>query len=160
MSRSASPTATPQYILSHDVRAGMSDGRTDPDGLERGPSLFVNGLLGGVVAVLLAFLPFSTVLGGALAGYLQGPDTGEGLKAGALAGVVAVLPLLLVAFLFGGVFLAMVPVGMGMMDPGAGMFGAFGILALVLLLLFGLVYTVGFSALGGLLGAYLNRELE
>jgi len=126
---------------------------------EDSPSTFVNALLGGVAAVMLAFLPFSTVLGGALAGYLQGPDTGEGLKVGTLAGVVAVLPLLLVAFLFGGVFLAMVPFGMGMTDPGAGMFGAFGILALVLLLLFGLVYTVGLSALGGILGAYLNREL-
>ena len=124
------------------------------------PNTFVNALLGGVAAVVLAFLPFSTVLGGALAGYLQGPDTGEGLKVGALAGVVAVVPLLLAAFLFGGVLLAVVPVGMGMMDPAAGMFGAFGILALVLLLLFGLVYTVGLSALGGILGAYLNREFE
>ncbi|MEF8862231.1 MAG: DUF5518 domain-containing protein [Haloarculaceae archaeon] len=123
------------------------------------PNTLVNALLGGVAAVVLAFLPFSTVLGGALAGYLQGPDTGEGLKVGALAGVVAVLPLLLVAFLFGGVFLAVVPFGMGMVDSGAGIFGVLGVLAIVLFLLFGLVYTVGLSALGGILGAYLNREL-
>jgi len=45
-----------------------------------GPSTLVNALVGGVAAVLLAFLPFSPVLGGALAGYLQGPDTGEGFE--------------------------------------------------------------------------------
>lgn len=125
------------------------------------PNTLVNALLGGVAAVVLAFLPFSTVLGGTLAGYLQGPDAGEGLKVGALAGVVAVVPFILLAFLFGGMMFAFVPFGMGMgMDLRFGVFGAFGLLAVLLLLLFGLVYTVGLSALGGVLGAYLNRELE
>ena len=134
-------------------------GSAVPDGDRR--NTLVNALLGGVAAVVLAFLPFSPVLGGALAGYLQGPDTGEGLRAGALAGVVAFLPLLLLAFLFGGVLLALVPFGMGTgMDPRVGVLGALGVLAFLFLLLFGLVYTVGLSALGGVLGAYLNRELE
>jgi hypothetical protein len=68
-------------------------------GPERGPSLPINGLLGGVVAVLVVFRPFATVLGGCVAGYLQGPDRRAGLKAGALAGFVALLPLLGLAFL-------------------------------------------------------------
>lgn len=130
---------------------------------ERQPNTLVNALLGGVAAVVLAFLPFSTVLGGAVAGYLQGPDTGEGLRVGALAGIVSVVPFALLAFLFGGIVLAFVPFGMGVgmgMDPWAGgVFGAFGLLALLLFALFGLVYTVGLAALGGVLGAYLNREL-
>jgi len=125
------------------------------------PNTLVNALLGGIAAVVLAFLPFSTVLGGALAGYLQGPDTGEGLRVGALAGVVAVVPFALLFVLFGGVMLAFVPFGMGMgMDPRVGVFGAFGVVLFLLFLLLGLVYTVGLAALGGVLGAYLNRELD
>jgi hypothetical protein len=125
------------------------------------PNTLVNALLGGIAAVVLAFLPFSTVLGGALAGYLQGPDTGEGLRVGALAGVVAVVPFALLFFLFGGVMFAFVPIGMGMgMDPRVGVFGVVGVSVLLLALVAGLVYTVGLAALGGLLGAYLNRELD
>ena len=136
-----------------DVTAGGADG----------PNTLVNALLGAVAAVVLAFLPFSTVLGGALAGYLQGPDTGEGLRVGALAGVVTAVPFALLFFLFGGVMLAFVPFGMGMgmgMDPRVGVFGVFGVVLFLLVLLIGLVYTVGLAALGGVLGAYLHRELD
>ena len=134
-------------------------GRTGDDA--EGPNTLVNALLGGIAAVVLAFLPFSTVLGGALAGYLQGQDTGEGLRVGALAGVVAVVPFALLFVLFGGAMLAFVPFGMGMgMDPRVGIFGAFGVVLFLLFLLLGLVYTVGLAALGGVLGAYLNRELD
>ena len=130
----------------------------------RRPNTLVNALIGGIAAVVLAFLPFSTVLGGAVAGYLQGPDTGEGLRVGALAGVVAVVPFVLLAFLFGGVVFAFVPFGMGAgmgMDPWVGgMFGAFGLVAFLFFAVFALVYTVGLAALGGVLGAYLHRELD
>jgi hypothetical protein len=125
------------------------------------PNTLVNALLGGIAAVVLAFLPFSTVLGGALAGYLQGPDTGEGLRVGALAGVVAAVPFALLVFLFGGMMLAFVPFGMGMgMDPRVGVFGTVGVLLFLLFVVVALVYTVGLAALGGVLGAYLNRELD
>lgn len=129
---------------------------------ENRPNTLVNALVGGVAATVLGFLPFSPALGGVLAGYLQGPDTGDGLRVGALAGVVALVPLVLVAFLFGGMMLAFVPFGMGMgMNPWVGgVFGVFGGVVFLFVLLFGLVYTVGLAALGGVLGAYLNRELE
>ncbi|MEF8788981.1 MAG: DUF5518 domain-containing protein [Haloarculaceae archaeon] len=124
------------------------------------PNALVNALLGGVAAIVLAALPFSPVLGGALAGYLQGTDARDGLRVGALAGVVAVVPLALLFVLFGGFLFAFVPVGMGMIDPSVGVFGAVGVFVLLGFLVFGLGYTVGLAALGGVLGAYLRRELD
>lgn len=121
---------------------------------ERGPSLLINGFLGGVVAVLLAFLPFSTVLGGVVAGYLQGPDRRAGLRAGALAGVVALIPLLLVAFLVAGLFV-IVPASPGGPGPRFGVF--FVLLALTVLGVLG-IYTVGGGALGGYIGSYLKED--
>jgi hypothetical protein len=124
-------------------------------------STLVNALVGGVAAVVLAFLPLSPALGGALAGYLEGPDSEQGLRVGALAGLLSVVPFALLFFLFGGLLLAFLPIGVGMgMDPSIGVFGALGALVVLVGLLFGLLYTVGLAALGGVLGAYLNRELE
>ena len=131
--------------------------RTDDDRR----STLVNALVGGVAAVVLAFLPLSPALGGALAGYLEGPDSEQGLRVGALAGLLSVVPFALLFFLFGGLLLAFLPIGVGMgMDPSIGVFGALGALVVLVGLLFGLLYTVGLAALGGVLGAYLNRELE
>jgi hypothetical protein len=123
-------------------------------GPERGPSLLINGFLGGVVAVLLAFLPFSTVLGGVVAGYLQGPDRRAGLKAGALAGVVALVPLVLLAFLVVG-FLVIVPVSPGDPGPDPGLF-----LTVAGIAIFGVlgIYTVGGGALGGYIGSYFKED--
>jgi hypothetical protein len=128
---------------------------TDDSG---GDSTYFNAFVGAVASVVLAFLPFSTVIGGALAGYLQGPETDEGLRVGALAGVFLLVPALLLALLFGGALLAVFPFA-GEMGPrmGAGA-GLFGVVAFLFLLVFGAVYVVGFSALGGVIGAYVNRE--
>jgi hypothetical protein len=123
-------------------------------GPERGPSLPINGFLGGVVAVLLAFLPFSTVIGGGVAGYLQGPDRRAGMKAGALAGLVALVPLLLLAFLVVG-FLVIVPVSPGGPGPGPRLFLTVAGIAVVGVLG---IYTVGGGALGGYVGSYLKED--
>lgn len=123
-------------------------------------SLLVDALLGAVVAVVLAFLPFSTLLGGAVAGYLHRED---GLKVGAVAGALASLPLLGVVMLAMGFFLV-VPVGAGMGWMGGMEVPLAAPLALVVLasflFLFLAAYAVGLSALGGLLGEYLAEELE
>ena len=147
------------YIPSGDIRGAMAEPPTaSPAEPERGPSLLVNGFLGGVVAVLLAFLPFSPVLGGAVAGYLQGPDRRAALKAGALAGFVAFLPLLLVAFLAAG-FFVIVPASPGGPGSGSGL-GVGGFLVALVLTLGGVlgIYTVGGGALGGYVGSYLSEE--
>ena len=117
---------------------------------ESTPNTALNAIVGGVVTAGTAlFVPFSPVLGGAVAGFLEGGDSDAGLKVGTLAGLVATIPILLVVLLG----LAVVPV---FGPPG----GAVGVL-LVGLLTFVLVgaYTVGLSALGGVIGTYLQREL-
>ena len=111
----------------------------------------LNAAIGAAVGLLLSFLPAAIVIGGALAGYLQDipREYREGAKVGALAGVFALVPVLL---LFGtvGSFL--------LFDIGPrfdGMFSVFG----SILLFFGAGYFVGGGALGGALGAYLADEL-
>jgi hypothetical protein len=115
----------------------------------------VHALIGGVVSVVLSFVPFAPILGGAVAGYLHERD---GLRVGSVSGLLAAIPLALVVVLvvvlgfgFFGVF-AIAPGG------GVGVPGGF-----VLLLLFGVVlaavYTVALSAVGGILGVYLVDEL-
>lgn len=109
-----------------------------------------NAVIGAVASIVLVFLPFSPALGGALAGYLQGPDTDEGLRVGALSGAIAAVPLVLLAVLAGAFLLGVAP------TRAAVVFLLFVLLAL----LFALVYGVGLGALGGLLGAYLRGEFE
>jgi len=115
------------------------------------PRPLVHGLIGGVLAVVFAFLPFSPALGGGVAGYLGGGTLGDGAKAGAVAGVVAFVPIVLVA----GAALVFVPV-VAVPDPGFSI--GIWLVALVFLLLLAL-YTVGLGVLGGALGAYLKAEL-
>lgn len=116
--------------------------------------LLVNALVGAVVSVVLAFLPFSPVLGGAVAGYLQKGDERTGLKVGAVSGAIASIPILLVLFLLFSVFsfVAIVPNG-----PGPGLPLAFGVLLLVVAG-FVLLVVVGLSAVGGLVGAAIAKE--
>lgn len=108
----------------------------------------MNALIGGVVTFITAFfVPFSPVLGGAIAGYLEGSDGDSGLKVGALSGAIALIPLLLIVPILLFFFL---------LDPFA------GVLILVIagfVVAFLAVYTIGLGALGGVLGVYLEREL-
>jgi hypothetical protein len=105
----------------------------------------------------LSWLPLSPVLGGAVAGYLQGPDTSRGLRAGALAGGIAAIPGLLgVAAV--GTFVLGIPV-LGAVGGGSGSLLGFGLgivgilLVLALLLVIVLGYFVALSAAGGYLGS-------
>ena len=115
----------------------------------------VNALIGAVVAVVLTFIPLSPMLGGLVAGYLEGGDRSDGIRVGAIAGVIAFLPLVGVGVLlfgFGAFFLL------------GGFPGAVGGVVVVFLVLFGLVvvglYTVGLSALGGWLGNYVLTDTD
>ena len=118
---------------------------------ERAPNTLLNGLLGGVVAILLAFLPFSPALGGGVAGYLEGGDSATGAKVGAIAGLVAFVPFLFVV----GIVLFFVPV---VPVPGPRIHLAIGVFV-VLLALLSAVYFVGLGLLGGVLGVYVKEEL-
>lgn len=113
----------------------------------------MNALVGAAVTVVLAFLPFSAVLGGAVSGYLQGGEYGDGARVGALSGLVASVPLALLGLLLAGFFL-IVPVSSGPRSLLA--------LALVVLVSVGAfvgIYLVGAGALGGMLGIYVAEQL-
>ncbi|WP_254538858.1 DUF5518 domain-containing protein [Halomarina litorea] len=107
--------------------------------------LLLHALVGAVVMFLLSLLPLSPVLGGAAAGYLHRRD---GLTVGALAGLVATLPVVAVVT-FVASLLLIVPEG-GVVGALVGL----GALGVVLLVVVGL-YTAGLGALGGYLGVLL-----
>ena len=104
----------------------------------------INALVGGAVGIVLSVLPGSPLIGGAVAGYLEGGGAGAGLRVGALAGLVMLVPLT-----FFGLFAAAFFLG----GPGA-----IGVM-LAVALLFGAFYTVGLSILGGIVGAVFADEL-
>lgn len=108
----------------------------------------VNALVGAVISIVLAFLPFSTVIGGAVAGYLQGGETGDALRVGALSGAIAALPILFVLFLVS-ILLPFAPFEVA----------AAGFLIAAFVVFFVFAYSIGTSALGGVLGVHLRDEL-
>lgn len=117
----------------------------------------VNAVLGALVTILLtSLIPFAPVAGGALSGYLEGGSRDDGLRVGAVSGAIALVPLVLFIAFAGSFFLAMFAGGFGM----SRMMGGFGAVALFFGLLFGLVYVVGLSALGGWLGNYVKYDTD
>lgn len=135
---------------STDTGAAATPERPTAD-REQAPNTLLNGLIGGVVAVVLGFIPFSTVLGGGVAGYLEGGTYNDGAKVGGIAGLIAFLPIVAVF----AVVLLFIPVA-GAVDPGP-QIALWAILLFVLAI--SAVYAVGLSIVGGVLGVYLNEEL-
>ena len=109
----------------------------------------LNALIGAVATLLLSFTGISPVLGGAVAGYLEGGESGDGLRVGAISGAIASLPVLglLVLILF------LVPIAP---EPAVVLGSAVLLLAVIAL---AFAYTIALSAVGGLLGVYINGEL-
>lgn len=119
---------------------------------------FVNAVIGAVVtAVLSPILPFSPIFGGAIAGYLQGGSRSDGFRIGAISGVVAFIPAILLAGL---AMLFVIPVFIGA-GPGEalgiGLFSG----VIVLVVLGGVAaYIIGLSVAGGWLGNYLKYDTD
>ncbi|WP_049937731.1 DUF5518 domain-containing protein [Haloplanus natans] len=110
----------------------------------------LHALIGAVVTVVFSFVPFSPVLGGGVAAYLNDADTNAGVRIGALSGLIATIPLLLLGLLAFAIFGLFAVSG-----PGGGMgVGLGGLFVLLLVGVVAVAYTVGLSALGGYLGAY------
>lgn len=105
---------------------------------ERTSDTTLNAVVGGVVTIVVSFVPFSPVFGGGVAGYLQRDG---GLRAGGLAGLVAAAPFVV---LFG--FLVA-----GLATAGFEIVGVLMVVALAL----AVGYLIVLSALGGYLGAVL-----
>lgn len=127
-----------------------SESNRPPEPGTRATSLH-NGLVGGVVAVLLSFLPLSTVLGGGVAGYLERGFGRLGAGAGAIAGVVAAIPYLLV-----GLYLGLSPT---VTLPGPEL-GISPVVIVAGVTGFALIYAVGLSVLGSLIGGYVFDERQ
>lgn len=117
----------------------------------------VNALVGAVVSVVAGgTIPFGPLFGGAVAGYLQGGDRSDGTRIGLIAGLVALVPTLLIGaavfWLFG---LFTVGVGSG----GVG-FGLFGLAVVLFAFVTSAVYVVGLSVAGGWLGNYVRYDTD
>jgi hypothetical protein len=116
---------------------------------------FVNAVIGAVATALLSgFVPFAPLLGGGIAGYLEGGERDDGFRVGLLSGVIGLaisLVFFVVVFVFLAAFLAFVPEALGV-------FGAAGLLVLVLGTVMTAAYFLGLSALGGWLGNYVKYD--
>ncbi|RQG92271.1 DUF5518 domain-containing protein [Natrarchaeobius chitinivorans] len=127
-----------------------SESTSSPD---PGPRLVTlrNGVVGGVVAVFLSFLPLSTVIGGGVAGYLDRGVGRIGGVAGGIAGIVAFVPYLLVA-----TYLVSSPT-VALPGPELGLSPAVVVAGTTA---FALVYVVGLSVLGSLIGGYVYDDRD
>ncbi|WP_266075393.1 DUF5518 domain-containing protein [Haladaptatus caseinilyticus] len=105
----------------------------------------VHALIGAAVTLVTSFVPFSPVLGGAVAAYLSDADTGDGVKIGAISGAIATIPMILIGFLFASIFL---------FGSAPGGFTVF----LLVIGMIAILYTAGLSALGGYIGAYMTNS--
>lgn len=106
-------------------------------------------VLGAAATAVLSFVPLSPVLGGGVAGYLEQYETGRSVSVGALSGLLAMLP--------GMVVLLFVTVGMyaGLAAVQAAGFGLVVVSVMLFVLLLIGAYGAGLGAVGGFAGAYL-----
>lgn len=110
-------------------------------------SFLVDAFIGAVVTVLVAFLPFSPVVGGAVAGYLHRRD---GLRVGAASGLIAAVP----AFAIFAVVLSVLSVGFAFFEVPA-----FPLAILAFLGVFALAFIALTSTALGALGGFIGEEL-
>ena len=117
-----------------------------------------NALIGALITVLATpVVPGAPLVGGLVSGYLQGGDREDGLIVGTYAGLIALLPLLVLVFLLGNLLLFLVAAtGSGIVS----MLGGLGLVVVLVLFVGGLIYIVLLSALGGWLGNYLKTEMD
>lgn len=114
---------------------------------------WTNAFVGAIATVILSpFIPFAPVAGGALAGYMQGGSTGEGLRIGGISGAIAFIPAVLFGFLVISV-MGSILAGIGGIGPALGGLGTF---LIVVFLIVAAIYVVGLSLLGGWIGSYLR----
>lgn len=111
-----------------------------------------HAVLGAVVTGVVSFLPFSPGVGGAVAGYLERGDSDRTVSVGALAGLLAMLPVLVVLlFVLGGLAAGL----RGVNQSGIAILtGATMLFALMLVATVG----AGLGALGGYVGGRLAER--
>lgn len=107
---------------------------------------------GAAVTVVLSVIPFSPVLGGAVAAHRRERGYLGGLGVGVVSGVLAAVPLLA---LFVPALLAVSWLGYGVSPSSA----AYGVFLAIVFGLFG-AYTIGLSAIGGLGGVWARANTD
>jgi hypothetical protein len=125
-----------------------------PERSERTPTegrFLLNAVVAAVVGVVLGFVPLSPALGGAVGSYLNGGTRSTGLQLGAVAGLLASVPVFA-----GGALFALVAIAGG---PGARAAAVF-LVVMLAVLLFTALYVVGLSAAGGWAGIYLRERRD
>jgi hypothetical protein len=132
--------------MSSTEMSGYVDRLRDREGVA------VDAVYGAVVTVVLSFVPFSSVLGGGVAAFRQECGYLRGGGVGLLAGILAAIPL--VALFVPALWIAGT-LGFGV-APSSPAYGVF----LALVGVFFVVYTVGFSALGGVLGVWIRYNTD
>jgi len=114
-----------------------------------------NALIGGGFTIVTgSVVPLAPVVGGAIAGYLEGGSREDGVRVGLYAGLIALVPLVLFAFLASSL-LGVVGLVAGTILPGIA-----GAIFLVVALVGGVLYFVVGSALGGWLGNYVKYDTD
>lgn len=109
---------------------------------------WIVALVGGILGVVLGFVPFSPALGGALAGYLDPNQHASGLGIGTIAGLVGIIPVVVVAGFAGvGLFLGL---------PSEAVVVVLSVFGIILVFTF--VTVVGLSAIGGYIGRWLRER--
>jgi len=128
--------------------------KTDSFVERREGDFWVNAFIGAVVMVVLSWIPFATVLGGGVAGYLQRGSRMGGAKVGAVSGLIAAIPVFgVLGLVFGGLGLGAIAGGEGL---GFVVFAAFMLFALVVTA----AIVAGTGAVGGYIGVYLRERTD
>ncbi|WP_415382722.1 DUF5518 domain-containing protein [Halosimplex sp. TS25] len=117
---------------------------------QREGDFWVNALIGAVAMVLLSWIPFATVLGGAVAGYLQRGTRMDGAKVGAVSGLIAAIPI------FGVLLLVFSLFSFGAIAGGE----ALGLVIVVGIMVFALAVVAAVVAGTGAVGGYLGVALR
>jgi len=132
-------------VVRHRAHSSASEG----EGVD---SYRAVAVLGAVATAVLSFIPFSPLVGGGLAGYLEQPESGRAVSVGGLAGFLAMVPALSI--------LAFVSVGLynGFAAVGESGLGIVTITGMFLALLFVAAYGGGLGALGGFVGGRLAEN--
>jgi hypothetical protein len=127
--------------------ATNSSGRGPTGQPRRKAGILLSVVAGVLTSLVLSFIPFSTVLGGAVAGYLRGGTESDGALVGGVTGVVVFAPFFLLMYLLLGI------IALGGAPP------LFSGIVVLIFLSVGL-YTIGAAVVGGYLGAYVSTELD
>lgn len=106
-------------------------------------------LLGGVITAAFSFVPFSPALGGAVAGYLEHDERHRSVSAGALAGLLPLLPII------GFLIVAIGGLMDGLLTIGESSMAMVVAVMMLISLLFLVIYTVGLGAVGGYIGGHV-----